>query len=153
MVTVQHHVNHRARLTGHTQKERKPVWVVVVVVVVVAVVVVVLDAIDDEGLFVIEGSQKLNSRKLRAAGNVCRNTGLVGKMSEFPCETATEASTVHTSERVHVVLAAIVGNTARGAISPAKPAECMSLPWRRRKRPLPSEDPEFHHEENMRIRP
>ena len=41
---------------------------------------------------------------------------------------ATEASTVHTSHRVHADMPANVGITARGAEIPVKPAKSMPLP-------------------------
>ena len=49
--------------------------------------------------------------------------------TEAKCSSrAEEASTVHTSHRVHVVMPANVGNTARGAEIPAIPAKSMPLP-------------------------
>ena len=94
-------------------------------------------ALDNEELFVIEGSQKITWRNVPTEKISAKYKGLARKLSRFPCISATEASTVHTSQCVHAVMTAIVRNTARGAISPAKPAECMPLPGRRQTRPLP----------------
>ena len=76
-------------------------------------------ALDNEELFVVEGSQTITWRNLPTVENSAKYKGLIEIMPKNLSETATEASTVHTSQRVHAVMAAIVGNTARGAISPA----------------------------------
>ena len=54
-------------------------------------------ALDDEELFVVEGSQKITWRNVPTAENSAKYKGLIDIMHKNPSETATEASTVHTS--------------------------------------------------------
>ena len=87
-------------------------------------------ALDDEELFIVEGSTQ---RNVPTAENSA-NKGLVEIMPKIPSEKA-HPKHHRTSQRAHADLPAIVGNTARGAKKPAKTCHCRS---RRRARPLPA---------------
>ena len=65
------------------------------------------------------------------------NKGLVEIMPKIPSEKA-HPKHHRTSQRAHADLPAIVGNTARGAKKPAKPAKTCHCRSRRRGRPLPA---------------
>ena len=75
------------------------------------------------------GLPKNHQRRLRTAANTAKQGVRRNNVQIFRQKSSAEASTVHTSHRVHADLPANVGNTARGASIPTKPVECMPLPW------------------------
>ena len=81
-------------------------------------------ALDNEELFVIEGSTK---RNVPTAENSSKYKGFMEIMHKIPSEKAPPKH-LRTSQREHADLPAHVGNTARGASEPAKPGKDMPLP-------------------------
>ena len=80
-------------------------------------------ALDDEELFIVDGSTE---RNVPTAENSA-NKGLVEIMPKTLSKNA-HPKHLHTSQRAHSDLPTIVGNTARGASEPAKPGKRMPLP-------------------------